>query len=169
MQPRKGDHINGELSQVSVKLAGESEAGGNAAQSRADEVVEITIGWRGQLEGPEADIVERLVVYAIRLVRVLHQLMHREGAVVGLDHGVRYLRKEARIDVQGMGRGIGRARVSRPPCVYTSGRIQALYASNARGIVLLTTKGRFLAGALFRIHCTLSRAHRKDFRATPRG
>lgn len=96
VQSREGDHVDGELPQVGVKLAGESQASGYAAQGRADEMIEVTVGRRGQLEGPEADIVERLVVYAIRLVRVLHQLMHRESAVVGLDHGVRYLEKENR-------------------------------------------------------------------------
>lgn len=94
VQSREGDHVNGELPQVGVKLAGKSEASGDAAQGRADEMVEIAVGRCGQFEGPEANIVERLVVYAIRLVRVLHQLMHRESAVVGLNHGVRYLRKE---------------------------------------------------------------------------
>jgi len=132
-------------------------------------MIEITISWCGQLESSEADIVKRLVVYAIWLIRVLHQLMHWESAVVRLDHGVWYLRKEARInaDVQRMASyDIERARISHKR-IYTNERVQALYAGNARGIVLLRTKGRFLAGALSRIHCTLSCAHQKVFCVTP--
>lgn len=40
---------------------------------------------------PEADVVERLVVYAEGLVRVLHQLVDGEGGVVGLHHRVGHL------------------------------------------------------------------------------
>lgn len=96
MQSREGDHVDGEFSQIGVQLAGKSQARGDAAQSRANQMIEIAVSRRGQLEGPEADVIERLVVYAIRLVRVLYQLMHREGAVVRLDHGVRYLSVERR-------------------------------------------------------------------------
>jgi len=95
MQSREGDHVDSEFSEVGIKLAGESQAGGDAAQGRADQMIEVAVGRRSQLEGPEADIVERFVVYAVRLVRVLHQLMYRQRAIVGLDHGVRHLRKEA--------------------------------------------------------------------------
>ncbi|EZA61696.1 hypothetical protein X777_09317 [Ooceraea biroi] len=98
VQSRERDHVDSELSQIGIKLAGESQASSDAAQGRADQMIEIAVGRRGQLESPEADIVERLVVYAIRLIRVLHQLMHRERAIVGLNHGVRHLRKEARVD-----------------------------------------------------------------------
>ncbi len=51
-------------------------------------MVEVAIGGRGQLESAEADVVERLVVDAVSLVRVLHQLVHGERRVVGLDDGV---------------------------------------------------------------------------------
>ena len=43
---------------------------------------------------PETDVVERLVVDAEGLVGVLHQLVDRQGGVVGLHHGVRNLIKE---------------------------------------------------------------------------
>ena len=45
----------------------------------------------GELEGAEADVVERLVVEDHALVRVLHQLVHGQRRVVGLHHGVRHL------------------------------------------------------------------------------
>ncbi len=50
----------------------------------------LTAGSR-QLEGAEADVIERLVVEHHALVGVLHELVDRERGVVGLHHGVRHL------------------------------------------------------------------------------
>ncbi|URE06649.1 hypothetical protein MUK42_34782 [Musa troglodytarum] len=51
----------------------------------------------GELEGPEADVVERLVVQHHALVGVLHQLVHRQRRVVRLHDRVRHLgRREHR-------------------------------------------------------------------------
>ena len=38
-------------------------------------MVQVPVGRGGQLEGPEADIVESLVVYGERLVSVLYKLV----------------------------------------------------------------------------------------------
>ena len=54
-------------------------------------MVEVTEGGGGQLEGAEADVVQRLIVKDHALVGVLHQLVHRQGGIVGLHHGVRHL------------------------------------------------------------------------------
>ena len=54
-------------------------------------MVEIPVGWGCQLEGPEADVVESLVVDAVGLVGVLDQLVDRQSGVVGLHHGVGHL------------------------------------------------------------------------------
>ncbi len=51
-------------------------------------MIEIPISWCGELERAEADIVQRLVIDAVRFVSVFHQLMHRERGVVGLHHRV---------------------------------------------------------------------------------
>merc|ERR1712079_578300 len=56
-----------------------------------DEVVKITVGGGGELEGTEADIVEGLVVNAHDIVGVLDELMDGEGSVVGLNDGIRDL------------------------------------------------------------------------------
>ena len=50
-------------------------------------MVEVAIGGGAQLECSEADLVERLVVNAERLVRVLDQLVDGERRVVGLFGG----------------------------------------------------------------------------------
>ena len=54
-------------------------------------MVKITIGWGGELEGSEADIVKSLVVNAHDLIGVLDELMDREGGVVWLNDGIRHL------------------------------------------------------------------------------
>jgi hypothetical protein len=54
-------------------------------------VIEVAVGGGGELERAEADVVQGLVVNAVGLVRVLHQLVDGEGGVVGLYHGVGHL------------------------------------------------------------------------------
>lgn len=51
-------------------------------------MVEITIGGGGELQGAEADLVQRLVINAESLVRVFNKLMHGKGGVVGFDDGI---------------------------------------------------------------------------------
>ena len=55
-------------------------------------MVEITVGWGGELEGSETDIIEGLVINAHNLIGVLDELMDREGGIVGLDDGIGDLR-----------------------------------------------------------------------------
>ena len=54
-------------------------------------MIQIAVGWSRQLESSEADVVEGLVVDAVGLVGVLHQLVDGQGGVVRLHHGVRHL------------------------------------------------------------------------------
>eukprot|EP00757_Euglenozoa_sp_SAG-D1_P024048 gene24049-biopygen9795 len=52
----EGDQIDGELSQVRVELTGESQAAGDTGHHSGDEMVQVTEGGGGQLQGSEADI-----------------------------------------------------------------------------------------------------------------
>eukprot|EP00962_Isochrysis_galbana_P009216 scaffold2575_cov101-Isochrysis_galbana.AAC.1 len=98
VEAREGDHVDGQLAQVAVELAREAEAAGRCRHDCGDEMVEVTEGRGGEFERAEADVVERLVVDEERLVRVLHQLVNGEHAVVRLDDGVRHLgRREDRV------------------------------------------------------------------------
>lgn len=54
-------------------------------------MVEIAVRGVGNFQSSEADVVECLVVDAVRLVSVLHQLVDWHGGVVRLHNGVRYL------------------------------------------------------------------------------
>ena len=88
VQTREGNEVDGELAQVRVQLARESEAGCDAGHGGRDEMVQVAVRGRRELERSEADVVQRLVVDRHHLVRVLDELVHREGCVVGLDDGV---------------------------------------------------------------------------------
>ena len=88
VETREGHHVDGQFAKISVQLARKSKTGGDAGHGSRDEMVEITIGGCAQLQGTEADVVEGLVVDTEALIRVLHQLMHREGGIVWFHHGV---------------------------------------------------------------------------------
>merc|ERR1719362_1884374 len=83
--------VDGKLSQVRVELTWESEAAGDTRKGGRDEMVQISVGWGGELEGSEADIVESLVVNAHDIVSVLDELMDRESGVVWLDDSIGHL------------------------------------------------------------------------------
>jgi hypothetical protein len=83
--------VDCELSQVRVELTWESEAAGDTGKGGRHEMVKITVGWGGELEGSEADIVKSFVIDAHDIVGVLNELMDGEGGVVWLDDGIRHL------------------------------------------------------------------------------
>ena len=62
VQAGERDEVHGELAKVGVELAGEAEAAGHARHDGRDEVVQVTVGGGGQLQGAEADVVQGLVV-----------------------------------------------------------------------------------------------------------
>ena len=63
-------------------------------------MVEVSIGRVSQLQGPEADVVQSLVVDAVSFVSVLDQLVDGQSGVVGLHHGVGHLgRRHHRVGV----------------------------------------------------------------------
>jgi hypothetical protein len=91
METRERNHVDSQLSEIRVKLTGESETGGDTGHDGRNQVVEISVRWVGELEGSHADVVESLVVDTERLIGVLNQLVDRESSIVWLDNGVRDL------------------------------------------------------------------------------
>jgi len=75
MESGEGDEVDGELSQVTVQLSGESEAASDTTDGDRYEMVEITISGGGQLKGSVADIIEGFVIYDHSFIRVFNQLM----------------------------------------------------------------------------------------------
>ena len=51
-------------------------------------MVQIAVGWGGEFESAEADVVECFVVDAESLICVLDKLVHGESGVVRLDDSV---------------------------------------------------------------------------------
>jgi hypothetical protein len=58
VESREGDQVGGQFSQVGVQLSRESERARRSAHHQGDELVEISIGGVGQLQGSEANIVQ---------------------------------------------------------------------------------------------------------------
>ena len=75
MESGEGDQVDSELSEIGVELTWESEAAGDTGESGRDQMVEITIGWGGELEGSEADIIKSFVINAHNLIGVFDELM----------------------------------------------------------------------------------------------
>ena len=81
-------HVDGELPEISVQLAGESEAGRDARHCSRDQMVEITVRWCGQFECAEADVVQSLVVDTVRFICVLNKLVDGQCGVIRLNNCV---------------------------------------------------------------------------------
>merc|ERR1719261_2034297 len=91
VQTREWDHVNGKFAQVRVELTGETEARGGARHGGRDEVVQVTVGGRGEFESAEADVVQGFVIQNHNLIGVLNKLVHGKSGVVRLDNGVGHL------------------------------------------------------------------------------
>ena len=65
MQPGERNHVDSQLPQVSIQLAREPEAGGDARHGDGDQVVEVTIGRRAKLQS-SANIVVNFFVNILK-------------------------------------------------------------------------------------------------------
>ena len=88
MESWEWDQVNSELSEIGVKLTWESKAASNTGKGGRYEMVKISVGWGGELESSEADIIKSFVINAHDLIGVLNKLMDREGGVVWLNNGI---------------------------------------------------------------------------------
>ena len=91
VETRERNHVHGQLSQVAVQLTREAQAAGGTADGSRHQVVQVTVGRSGELQGAEADVVQRLVIQGEALISVLDQLVDGQGGVVGLNDGIRHL------------------------------------------------------------------------------
>ena len=88
VKPWEWNHVDGQFSEISVQLTWKSEAGGDTGHGGRDEMVQVTVGWGGEFQGSEADIVKSFVINAVGLVGVLDELVNGQGGVVWFDNGV---------------------------------------------------------------------------------
>merc|ERR550537_477079 len=91
VQTRERNHVHGKFAKVGVELTRETQARGGARHRGGDKVVQVTIRRGGQLQGAEADVIQRFVVQNHDFIGVLNKLVHRQCGIVGLNDGVRHL------------------------------------------------------------------------------
>ena len=72
----EGHHVDSQLAEISVQLAGEAQACGDTRHGGRDKMVQVTISRGGQLQGTEADVIESLIVNAVALICVLNKLVN---------------------------------------------------------------------------------------------
>mmetsp|Transcript_2732 Transcript_2732/g.5821 ORF Transcript_2732/g.5821 Transcript_2732/m.5821 type:complete len:210 (-) Transcript_2732:674-1303(-) len=70
------NQVDSQLSEVRVQLTRESKAACTSRHCRAHQVVKVSVGWSGQFEGTEANIVKCLVIQNHDFISVFHQLMY---------------------------------------------------------------------------------------------
>ncbi len=73
VETREGDQVDGHLAEVRVELTRESQTGGDTRHNDGNKMVQVIVCRCGQLESAETDVVQRLVVNAKGLVRVLNE------------------------------------------------------------------------------------------------
>merc|ERR1711988_533652 len=91
MESWERHQVGSELSEIRVELTWESQTAGNTGDGGRDQMVEITVGWGGELEGSEADIVKSFVINDLDFISIFDQLMDRQGSIVWLENGIRDL------------------------------------------------------------------------------
>ncbi|GMT14310.1 hypothetical protein PFISCL1PPCAC_5608, partial [Pristionchus fissidentatus] len=93
VKTREGNHVDGQLAEISIELTRESQAGRNSRHGHRHEMVEVSVGRVGQLESTEANVVQCLVINAESLVGVLNKLVDRKRRVIGLNDSIRNLKR----------------------------------------------------------------------------
>ena len=88
METRERNHVNRQLPEISIELTRESKASGDTGHCEGDEMVKISIGGGGELQGTEADVVQSLVVNAESFISVLYKLVDGECGIVGFNNGI---------------------------------------------------------------------------------
>ena len=51
-------------------------------------MVQVTVGWGGEFQGSEANVIQSLIIDTVGLVSVLNELVDGQCGVVGLDYGI---------------------------------------------------------------------------------
>lgn len=74
-----------ELVQVHVQCAVKSERRGDGADYLGDQAVQMLVTWAGDIQISSADIIDSLVVYEERTIRVLDCAVCRENGIVWFD------------------------------------------------------------------------------------
>merc|ERR1712038_1607543 len=76
VETREGHHVDSQFTKIGIELTRETKAGCHTRHGSRHQMVKITVGGGGELQGTEADIVESFIVNAVGLICVLYQLMY---------------------------------------------------------------------------------------------
>ena len=90
VQTWERNHVNGQFPQIGIELTWEPETGGHSRHGCADQVVQLLVRRRGQLERSETNIVQGFIVDAEGFVGVLNELVDTEGCIVRFHDRVWY-------------------------------------------------------------------------------
>mmetsp|Transcript_28778 Transcript_28778/g.65212 ORF Transcript_28778/g.65212 Transcript_28778/m.65212 type:complete len:282 (+) Transcript_28778:230-1075(+) len=88
VKTRKGNNVDCKLAKIRVELPWEAKRAGHSRHNSRNQMVQIPEGWRCQLEGAEANIVQGLVVDAKAFISILNKLMNRQGRIVWLNNRI---------------------------------------------------------------------------------
>ena len=77
VETRERNHVDCKFSEVSIELTREPETSGHTTHGQRHQVVKVTVGGGGELQGSEADVIEGLIVNTVGLICVLNQLVDR--------------------------------------------------------------------------------------------
>jgi hypothetical protein len=91
MQSWEWDQVGSKLSQIRVQLTWESQAASDTGDSGRDQMIEVTVGWGGQFQSSEADIIQSFIINDLDLIGVFDQLMDRQSSIVWLNNGIGHL------------------------------------------------------------------------------
>merc|ERR1719265_2473007 len=93
VETRERNKVHSNFAQVTIQLTREAQAASDAADGRAHEVVQVAVGWCGELQRAETDVIQSFIVQEEALIGVLDELVEGQHSVVWLDDGVAHLRR----------------------------------------------------------------------------
>ena len=79
--------VRGLYSAVKIRCA-HAKRGRNTTHHSRHKMVKVAVRGSRELQGPEADVVQGFIVDTEGLVRVLYELVHRQGGIVWLGHRI---------------------------------------------------------------------------------
>ena len=82
------NHIDGDFTQIGIQLTWETKAARDTGHGGRDQVVKIPVGWGGQFQGTETDVVQGFVVQDHDFIGVFNQLVNGQSGIVWFDDGV---------------------------------------------------------------------------------
>jgi len=81
VKTREGNQVDSKLSEIAVELSGITEGARGPCDCIGDQMIQVAVIWSCQLEGSEANIVQRFVIESETLVGVLDELVDDKVAL----------------------------------------------------------------------------------------